>query len=138
MHFGIDGSKASIPSIPHKEGDMIIAPIPDVVLLQARQVVCYVYIESDTSGHTVFEIRLPIIPRPKPANFEVTPEQLDNYNALLAELNQTAERLDQAVAESGYIEFDINDEGHLLYTRTESVDVQFALEDGRLVIYEEN
>lgn len=47
----------------------------------------------------------------------------------------SANQAAQAAAQSGYMSFEIDDAGHLWYTRTENVDVEFALDEGRLVIH---
>lgn len=45
-----------------------------------------------------------------------------------------ADRAEQAAANGGYMEFEIDEAGHLQMTRTENVVVNFAIEDGRLII----
>lgn len=47
-----------------------------------------------------------------------------------------AELAQQAASQSGYMSFDIDGDGHLIYHRTSNVHVQFKLEEGDLVIYE--
>lgn len=81
LHFSIDGSRTAIPTVPKVEDGVIIGVIPDVILMQHRQALCYVYVESEEYGYTEFEIRLPIIPRGKPSDFELTDEQTESYNA---------------------------------------------------------
>lgn len=51
-----------------------------------------------------------------------------------AAASMSADQAAQAAAKSGYMSFEIDDAGHLWYTRTDNVDVEFALMDGRLVI----
>lgn len=46
----------------------------------------------------------------------------------------SADQAAQAAAQSGYMFFTIDDAGHLQYSRTDNVDVEFTLEEGRLVI----
>lgn len=46
----------------------------------------------------------------------------------------SANQAAQAAAKSGYMSFEIDDAGHLWYTHTDNVDVEFALMEGRLVI----
>jgi len=45
-----------------------------------------------------------------------------------------ANRAEQAAGTSGYIEIEINADGHLIYTRTDAVDVDFELVDGHLIM----
>lgn len=44
----------------------------------------------------------------------------------------SANRAEQAANKAGYMDFEINDNGHLIYTRTDAVDVNFILDDGHL------
>ena len=45
-----------------------------------------------------------------------------------------AERAEQAAGTSGYLEIEIDADGHLIYTRTDAVDVDFELVDGHLIM----
>lgn len=47
---------------------------------------------------------------------------------------QEADRAEQAAHEAGYLDIDINASGHLIYTRTDAVDVDFTIDDGHLVM----
>lgn len=46
----------------------------------------------------------------------------------------SADRAEQAAANAGFMEFDIDNNGHLIYYRTNQVDVDFELSDGRLIV----
>ena len=45
-----------------------------------------------------------------------------------------AERAEQAANTAGYMDVEIDENGHLIYTRTDAVDVDFELENGRLLM----
>ena len=69
-------------------------------------------------------------------------EDEDNakYYAGQAEASATAaaadaDRAEQSAAQAGYLFFNINAAGHLIYTRTDNADFDFELVNGRLVIY---
>lgn len=47
---------------------------------------------------------------------------------------QSAERAEQVANTAGYLDMEINDRGHLIYTRTEAVNVDFKLADGHLIM----
>lgn len=47
----------------------------------------------------------------------------------------SADLAEQAAAQSGYMFFEINDSGHLIYHRTDNVSVDFTLENGRLILH---
>lgn len=48
---------------------------------------------------------------------------------------ESERRAAQSAAQSGYMAFEINSDGHLIYKRTPNVDVKFRLEEGRLIMY---
>lgn len=50
---------------------------------------------------------------------------------------ESAELAKQAAAESGYMQFEIGDDGRLYYYRTDNVDIMFEIEEGRLMVYEQ-
>lgn len=66
------------------ENNAYICPIPDVLLMQEKDIIVYVYTEGTQCGETTHEIRIPIIARPKPSGL-YTPEQIDNYSAAMLE-----------------------------------------------------
>ena len=45
-----------------------------------------------------------------------------------------AERAEQAAGTSGYMDIEIDENGHLIYTRTDAVDVDFELDNGHLIM----
>ncbi len=48
---------------------------------------------------------------------------------------ESERRAAQSAAQSGYMAFEVNAEGHLIYRRTPTVDVKFKMEEGRLMVY---
>lgn len=50
-----------------------------------------------------------------------------------AEAAVSADRAEQAAAQSGYMWFE-QENGHIIYVRTENVDVDFEISDGRLIL----
>lgn len=124
----------------------------------------FIYLSDTESGETVKRIRMHIIARPKPEAFEspeaeelfrqaieASRESLDGSREAeksaeawthgredypeRAEDNAAyyARLAEQTAAESGYITFDIED-GRLIETKTDNVDIEFAMIDGRLCI----
>lgn len=51
-----------------------------------------------------------------------------------SDANADAERAEQAAANAGYMDVHIDDNGHLIYTRTDAVDIDFELIDGHLIM----
>ena len=70
--------------------------------MQQREIICYMYYEDEDYGLTVYEIDIPVIPRLKPTADTYTPEQIDNYNELVAALQgyvtQTSELAEQTAS----------------------------------------
>lgn len=58
-------------------------------------------------------------------------------NAATSAINaaQSADRAEQAAQDAGYMFFEIDSNGHVIYNRTENVDVDFEIENGRLMLY---
>lgn len=47
---------------------------------------------------------------------------------------ESADKAEQAAGQAGYMFFHIDDNGHIIYTRTNNVDVDFSLDDGHLYV----
>lgn len=84
MHFGYRGSNASITSIATISGESIVGAIPDTLLMQQREIMCYLYYEDETYGKTVYEICIPVISRIEPKEGTYTPEEINTFNQLMA------------------------------------------------------
>lgn len=57
-----------------------MASIPDAVLTQDKDIACYIYLENNDLGITIYEIDIPVIPRAMPGSGNYTPEQTSNYD----------------------------------------------------------
>lgn len=79
MHFGFQGSTYTVPSIAVPSEGAVIGAIPDGVLMQHREVICYLYYEAEDTGVTVYEICIPLIPRTQPPVGTYTPEQIESF-----------------------------------------------------------
>lgn len=75
----------------------------------------------------------------------VTPSQFEQYVAIVKDDADRAEasaenaaaeadRAEQAAANAGYMFFHIDENGHLIYERTDNTQVDFYLEDGHLYV----
>lgn len=64
FHFATSTSSISVSQDPQmvSENQWTVA-IPDVLLSKSEDTICYVYVEDETSGFTVYKITIPIIPR---------------------------------------------------------------------------
>ena len=64
----------------------------------------------------------------------IAEDQAEAAAGSAAEAERQAERAEQAANTAGYMEVEINSAGHLIYTRTDAVDVDFELIDGHLIM----
>lgn len=87
VHFAFKGgTEALVVNAANK-----VFAIPDELLMQPRDLIAYVYaIASDGSGETVKTIHLPVVPRAKPEDYtsELTPTQMEQLEAMLAEMHE--------------------------------------------------
>lgn len=59
----------------------------------------------------------------------------DNASASATEAEEWADRAEQSAEDAGYMEFHINENGHLIYERTSNVDqIDFELVNGHLIL----
>ena len=105
MQFGNRAGNETVTSIATVSGDAVIGDIPDALLEQQREVVCYMYYEDPNYGITVYEIYFPLMPRLKPAAGSYTPEQIEAYDALVAELQELISEVRNGEYMSALIEF---------------------------------
>lgn len=63
------------------------------MLMQDKDLIVYVYVEDESTGKTVGEIRIPIIARPKPSSL-YTPEQINNYSTVMGDLEGALEQVE--------------------------------------------
>lgn len=68
-----------------------------------------------------------------PYYLQQTTEQAASARQSAANAEDAAERAEQAANTAGYLDVEIVD-GHLIYTRTDAVDVDFVLENGYLIM----
>ena len=79
FHFATSTSSISFSQDPKivSENQWTVA-IPDVLLSKSEDIICYVYVEDETSGFTVHKITIPIIPRQVNDIVKTSPEPSTN------------------------------------------------------------
>lgn len=93
FQFGCRGGTESLTTLGEVEGDAVVGMIPDTLLMQPREVVCYLYYEDEEYGITIYEIIIPLTQRVKPADGTYTPEQIDAFDTLVATLQGLIEAM---------------------------------------------
>ena len=160
VHFANRQHGASFESIGNADG----VRIPDDVWTSKEPIFAWVYLHpTEDSAVTKYEVRiikkaradLPNGVEPTPYEQTVIDEAISALNTAVektsADAEQTAadaetasqaatnalnsaDRAEQAAQNAGYMFFDIDENGDLIYERTTNVDVDFVIEDGDLYV----
>ena len=134
MHYGAKDSVEADTRI----GEDGFVVIPDPLLEQPGPISAWLFLhDTGYDGETCYEIEIPVRPRPAVPPDDLDPEQKHTISRAIAVLNEAvartetaAERAEQAADNAGYMFAYIDDEtGHLMYLRTDSVDVDLALDE---------
>ena len=86
LQFTNRGDVDSITVMGTVSGGKVLGEIPDALLMQQREIICYLYYEDVNYGITVYEIYIPLARRVKPAVGTYTPQQVDTFDTLAANL----------------------------------------------------
>lgn len=98
-HFANEGRGFSLKTVGRTSGKTVIFDIPDILLVEGENIMCYVYRENTTSGYTGYTIRIPVIRRAKPDTTTYTPEQTAAFDALMAELQSRIDAFEEIVGQ---------------------------------------
>lgn len=128
--------------------------IPQQFIKSGKDIYAFYYHVGEDYGKTTYIFHIPNRLRPDRTDETPEPEQQSVIDQAISALNtavaQTAadvasadasaasayadaERAEQAASTAGYLDVEIVD-GRLIYTRTDAVDVDFALNNGRLIM----
>ena len=128
--------------------------IPTELIETGKDIFAFLYVVGSGYGRTVYKFRIPNKLRPDRTNIAPTPEEQSTIDQAISALNEAvaqtaqdvidadasaqsasadADRAEQAANNAGYLDVEIVD-GRLIYTRTDAVDVDFALNNGRLIM----
>jgi hypothetical protein len=129
--------------------------IPRQFIDTGKDVFAFLYWVGEDYGKTVYKFRIPNKLRPDRTDEQPTPEEQSTIDQAISALNtavaQTAQdvidadasaqsasadadRAEQAAATAGFMDVEIDSNGHLIYTRTDAVDVDFKLVNGHLIM----
>lgn len=160
VHFANRQHGATFESIGNADG----VRIPDDVWTSKEPIFAWVYLHpTEDSAVTKYEVRIIKKNRADlPSGVEPTPYEQTVIDEAIAALNtavektsadaeqtaadaetasqaatnalNSADRAEQAAQNAGYMFFDIDENGDLIYERTTNVDVDFVIEDGDLYV----
>ncbi len=134
----------SYPVVVSREGDIVKWIVTDSDLIcNGNGEIQLVFVDGDTIvktaiGKTVIERSIvPTGEAPEPVQ-----RWLDQVDQIIAEIEQKAEeanrdanRAEQAASNAGFMEMEIDDSGHLIYTKSEAIGNKFDLDDdGHLIL----
>ena len=160
VHFANRQHGATFESIGNADG----VRIPDDVWTSKEPIFAWIYLHpTEDSAVTKYEVRIiKKIRADLPNGVEPTPYEQTVIDEAIAALNtavektsadaeqtaadaetasqaatdalNSADRAEQAAQNAGYMFFDIDENGDLIYERTTNVDVDFVIEDGDLYV----
>ena len=129
--------------------------IPSQFIKTGRDIFAFYYHVGKDYGRTTYTFCIPNHVRPDRTNEQPTPEQESAIDQAISALNtavaqtsadvasadasatsaaQSADRAEQAAADAGFMDVEIDSNGHLIYTRTDAVDVDLKLVNGHLIM----
>ena len=136
-------------------GDESGVLIPTQFIKDGKDVFAFLYWVGPDYGRTVYTFCIPNHVRPNRTDETPEPEQQSAIDQAISALNtavaqtaqdvinadasatsaaQSADRAEQAAAEAGFMDVEIDSNGHLIYTRTDAVDVDLRLVNGHLIM----
>lgn len=93
VHFGNEGSAVAMRVL--SDGGQ--AAIPDALLTTGKDVLAWIFVHTEaTDGETVYRVRIPVIPRPRPEDYEPTPAQVGIVEQAIEMLNREIDDIENA------------------------------------------
>lgn len=87
VHFCHTDSSEALVQTPNIDGTNIVSTIPNILLQQAKPLIVYVFQDSAELGtRTVGAVRVPVYPRPKPADYLYTETEVLCYREIDARI----------------------------------------------------
>ena len=96
-HYSIMGMKHALTDMPGFDAtaNVWVSKIPNILLIQSSDVICHVYVTTENSGSTMFEITIPIMERIKPGDYAYTNDELISLNNILESLKAEQANFDE-------------------------------------------
>ena len=93
QYGSVGGESETVDAVSAVEGGVVVADIPDALLMLPRDIVCYVYVSHIDYGVTTYEIMMPLVRRLMPSSYAMSQDQIDTYMNLIDQANS---QIDQA------------------------------------------
>lgn len=139
-HFALEESGGSTLRAGSCSDGITTIPIPDSFLEEVGSFFCYIFDRGDTSGRTVYKIKIPVLKRADMPTETTEPSEQDvsYFEQVLAQIEEKAEEINSAVISTApyVVEFDTVGSGDsaLCTCRQTYADVIDALASGRSVM----
>lgn len=145
--FNPRSDRALVTNVTYENG-CYVTNIPNILLEESLPIMGYtvtsVPFEDTYKDRAYYKFAITVRKKPQPSNriyiYENTKDYIDAVD-ILEEARQcaidaeiSADRAEQAASQSGYMNFYINEDGDLIYERTENVEVDFELVNGDLIL----
>lgn len=91
VHYAVRGLTKPVVRIPSLENGAWVSAIPTALLAQSSPIIAYVYLTADDMAQTVYEVEIPIIKRPMPDGFDMTDDEIEDVQGLIAQIRGAAE-----------------------------------------------
>lgn len=130
--------------------------IPDEYLTTGQTIYAWILLhDTEDDGRHMYSIKIPVDDMPDTSPEEPTPVEQSVISQAITALNtavetttqkaseasesadraeESADRAEQAAATAGFMDVEIDSNGHLIYTRTDAVDVDLKLVNGHLIL----
>ena len=101
--------------------------IPLKFFIPGKWIHCWIVPADAESAVPALHIVIPVSIKARYVEQELDPEEQSMVDELIAALDAALNTARHIADTAGYMEFEINASGHLIYTRTDATDVDFAI-----------
>lgn len=90
VHFACEGDKEALIQLAEKDGEKIIADIPDILVETGKNIIAYLYVADESSGETVRTVYIQVERRQKPKDYD-SPADKNLLRQILEKLDTKAD-----------------------------------------------
>lgn len=114
--------------------------IPPQLFIKGKRIYAWLRLQpSDDVGYTVYQVTIPLAQRPPTSDVQPTPKEATIVEQAISSMNKAiiltadaVKRAEYLANVAGYMSLDIDENGHLIYTKTPGVAVDFEIKNGHL------
>lgn len=130
VHFSNSAQKGTARSVIGTPDGVLI---PDEFLLTGEPIYAWIFLhEGENDGATEYMAMIPVNRRPQPVYGTPTPVQQDAITAAVAKIQEI---VSMAANNFGLVDVTMDEDGNLIFTRTDGVNIDFHIDDdGHLIL----